>query len=205
LPIKLPTLTTYQATKILSNSAQSGGYNIDDGGGSISEYGICWATNTLQPTLSNSSERMFGSPNTSFTKSMTNLLPTTTYYVRAYAINNAGIGYGNTLSFTTASPSPPVLGSTAYNSSTLTSNSITILCSLTSIGSSPITSMGVCYSYTNSMPTTSSTKSTVSYTSLGNYSVQLIGLLSKKKYYARFFATNQAGTVYSSVITFTTL
>jgi hypothetical protein len=180
LPIKLPTLTTYQATKILSNSAQSGG-------------------------LSNSSERTFGSPNTSFTKSMTNLLPTTTYYVRAYAINNAGIGYGNTLSFTTSSPSPPVLGSTAYNSSTLTSNSITILCSLTSIGSSPITSMGVCYSYTNSLPTTSSTKTTVSYTSLGNYSVQLIGLLSKKKYYARFFATNQAGTVYSSVITFTTL
>lgn len=66
-------------------------------------------------------------------------------------------------------------------------------------------SPGVCYSYTNSLPTTSSTKATVSYTSLGNYSVQLSGLLSKKKYYARVFATNQAGTVYGTLITFTTL
>lgn len=205
LPIELPTLTTYQVTKILSNSAQSGGYNINDGGGTISEYGICWATNTYQPTLSNTSDRTFGTPYSSFTKTMTSLLPNTTYYVRAYAINTAGIGYGNTLSFTTASLSPPVLGSTTYNSSSLTSSSISINLSLTSIGSSPITSMGVCYSYTSSLPTTSSSKTTVYYSSLGNYSVQLSGLLSKKKYYARTFATNQAGTVYGSVITFTTL
>jgi uncharacterized protein (TIGR02145 family) len=38
----------------------------------------------------------------SFTSSFTGLVPNTTYYVRAYATNSAGTGYGNEVSFTTA-------------------------------------------------------------------------------------------------------
>ena len=41
----------------------------------------------------------------SFTSIFTNLLPGTTYYVRAYATNSAGTAYGNELSFTTLNTS----------------------------------------------------------------------------------------------------
>jgi hypothetical protein len=37
-----------------------------------------------------------------FTSTLTGLMPTTTYYVRAYATNNVGTAYGNELSFTTS-------------------------------------------------------------------------------------------------------
>jgi hypothetical protein len=205
LSVKVPTLSTSQVTNILSNSAQSGGNNINDGGGLISEYGVCWATTTIQPTLSNSSATTYGSPNASFVQTMNSLLPGTTYYVRAYAKNSAGIGYGNSINFTTSASSTPMILTNGYVSGTLTSSSASISCDLSSIGSSPITSMGVCYSYSSSLPTTSNSKATVSYTALGSYTVKLTGLITKKKYYARAYATNQYGTVYGSVITFTTL
>jgi uncharacterized protein (TIGR02145 family) len=38
----------------------------------------------------------------SFTATLTNLKPKTTYYVRAYATNSSGTGYGNELTFTTS-------------------------------------------------------------------------------------------------------
>ena len=37
----------------------------------------------------------------SFTSMLTGLLPGTTYYLRAYAANNAGTSYGDELTFTT--------------------------------------------------------------------------------------------------------
>jgi uncharacterized protein (TIGR02145 family) len=44
----------------------------------------------------------------SFTSFITGLIANTTYYVRAYATNIVGVGYGNTQSFMTADPSGPV-------------------------------------------------------------------------------------------------
>ena len=41
------------------------------------------------------------SPGTSFTSNITGLTTYTKYYVRAYATNSTGTGYGNELSFTT--------------------------------------------------------------------------------------------------------
>ena len=65
------------------------------------------------------------------------------------------------------------------------------------------TLLGVCYSYTLTSPTvTNSIKTT--YNGIGNYSVTLTSLLSKKKYYVRAYATNATGTSYGAVITFTT-
>ena len=113
-----------------------------------------------------------------------------------------GTGYGNTISFTTAAITP--LSVSTLNSTSITSNSAKINFNLASIGSSSITSIGVCYSYTLTSPTvTNSIKTT--YNGIGNYSVTLTSLLSKKKYYVRAYATNATGTSYGAVITFTTL
>jgi hypothetical protein len=85
----LPTLTTaaFTATDVKGNSAKAGGAVTNDGGGSISAQGLCWST-SASPTVANS-------VSVSFTDLMTGLSPNTTYYVRAYATNPAGTGYGS--------------------------------------------------------------------------------------------------------------
>ena len=87
----------------------------------------------------------------SFNSTMTGLNPLTTYYVRAYATNALGTGYGNELSFSTtalASPGPtvPVVGtstSTITGSTTASSGGY-----VSNDGGSPVTARGVCWSTT---------------------------------------------------------
>jgi len=98
-----PSLTTAAATQITYNSAKSGGNVTSDGGAAVTAYGVCW--NTAQnPTISNS-HTTDGSGNGSFISNLTSLLPSTNYWIRAYATNSAGTAYGNQQPFTTA-PAP---------------------------------------------------------------------------------------------------
>jgi len=95
----IPVLTTSVVTGITHNSAGSGGVITSDGGASVTARGVCWSTGT-NPTLTDP-HTTDGSGTGSFTSNMTGLNPNTTYYVRAWASNSAGTGYGNALPFTT--------------------------------------------------------------------------------------------------------
>jgi hypothetical protein len=92
-------LTTSAVTSITTTSAVSGGNITADGGSSITERGICWGT-ASNPTTANS-KATSGTGTGEFTADMTELSPNTTYYVRAYAVNEAGTTYGNEVSFKT--------------------------------------------------------------------------------------------------------
>jgi hypothetical protein len=86
---------------IYGNKALTGGGKIIRIGSSlITAQGLCWGTSP-SPTTANSIT-------TTFTDTLKNLTPNTTYYVRAYATNAAGTGYGNEISFN----SGQVFGST---------------------------------------------------------------------------------------------
>lgn len=68
-----------------------------------------------------------------------------------------------------------------------------------------VTEYGVCYSETNSKPTTSDTYiSRVGSATSGEFSITLEGLKSLTKYYVTVYARNKVGIYYSSVVTFTT-
>jgi hypothetical protein len=97
--INVPTLTTFQTSSISHQDASSGGHITSDGGSVVTANGVVWDTST-NPTISLSTkttEPIFGN----FKSSITGLKALTKYYVRAYATNTAGTGYGNELSFTT--------------------------------------------------------------------------------------------------------
>ncbi len=100
----IPTLTTAAASNITIFTANSGGNISDDGGALVSARGVCWSTST-NPTIANSTTSD-GTGSGSYTSLMTGLQPSTTYYVRAYATNSIGTGYGNEISFTTPPPTP---------------------------------------------------------------------------------------------------
>ena len=98
-PGSLASIMTTAVTSITGTTAVSGG-NIFNGGGSlITQRGVCYST-TPTPTTANTTV-ISGSGTGSFTSNLSGLSPTTTYYVRAYAINSAGTVYGNEVSFTT--------------------------------------------------------------------------------------------------------
>jgi uncharacterized protein (TIGR02145 family) len=96
--VQLPSVTTTAVGSITSASAMSGGIITSDGGSAVTGAGICWST-TPSPVIS-SSKTSDGAAGT-FSSNMGGLLGNTTYYVRAYATNISGTGYGNELSFTT--------------------------------------------------------------------------------------------------------
>ena len=105
--ISPPTLTTTSVSSITTSTASSGGTSISQGGSVITVKGVEWSTSSAFTSVSSTSD---GSGTTDFTSSITNLAPNTTYYVRAYATNSSGTGYGNTVSFQTAAL--PVTGLT---------------------------------------------------------------------------------------------
>ena len=82
-----------------ARSATGGGTITSDGGASVTERGVCWST-AHNPTISDS-KTSDGMGTGTFTSSISGLNSVTTYYVRAYATNSAGIAYGNEITFTT--------------------------------------------------------------------------------------------------------
>ena len=92
----LPTVTTIAVTNIDATSATSGGNVTDDGEATVTARGVCWST-SHNPTISDSYTTN-GTGTGSFTSSLTNLTPNTTYYVRAYATNSVGTAYGSEVS-----------------------------------------------------------------------------------------------------------
>ena len=82
------------------SSAISGGYVEDDGGMGIIDCGICWSTNDNPTIADNKTIDTLGA--FGFESSITGLEANTTYYVRAYATNSVGTGYGNVISFKTS-------------------------------------------------------------------------------------------------------
>jgi hypothetical protein len=100
--LALPTLAaTTAVTSITAETGSSGGNVSNDGGATVTDRGVCWAT-TSTPTTANS-KISTGSGTGSFTSAISGLNCFKTYYVRAYATNAAGTAYGTQVSFTTAS------------------------------------------------------------------------------------------------------
>lgn len=97
--IQVPVLTTSEVSTITETSAQCGGTITSDGGAAVTTRGVCWST-AQTPTF-NDNINTGGTGDGSFSGSITGLTANSTYYVRAFATNSVGTGYGNEVSFTT--------------------------------------------------------------------------------------------------------
>lgn len=192
----VPILTTTAVSSITGTTASSGGTISSDGGYSITAKGICWSTSS-NPTISDNTTND-GSGTASYTSSMTGLTPGTTYYVRAYATNSMGTGYGSQVSFVTLTL-PTVTTSAASMTGAFTGSGGG---NVTSEGSSSVTAKGVCWSVYSS-PTISNPKTTDG-SGLGSFTSSLTGLTPNTTFYVRAYATSAAGTAYGNQVSFTT-
>lgn len=141
---EVPIITTSNVTNITATSATCGGNITDEGSSTVVARGVCWSTGITPTDLD--SKTTDGAGAGSFISNLTDLNRGTIYFVRAYATNNAGTGYGNEISF----PTNPFELATLTTSTTvsLTENIAISGGNITSDGGSPITARGVCWSTT---------------------------------------------------------
>ena len=198
LEIVLPVVLTDSATNISTTSAAIGGEVTDDGNGVVTERGVVYSTNP-NPTIENN-KVVCGSGKGAFSCNLTDLQDGSTYYVRAYAVNQKGTAYGEEKSFTTtAIIVPSVTTSSATN---ISYTSASVGGNVTDDGGATVTERGVVYS-TSKNPTISNTKK-VSGSGTGSFSVSLTGLSEGTTYYVRAYAINSKGTAYGEEKSFTT-
>ena len=97
----LPQVNTTSVTNVTSSTALVTGEVISEGGDQNTTRGFCYST-ASNPTLSNYTT-MNGTGIGIYSGTLMNLIPSTTYYIRAYATNSLGTSYGSELNFTSSS------------------------------------------------------------------------------------------------------
>jgi uncharacterized protein (TIGR02145 family) len=107
IQVDLPTVTTNEVTNITDYGAVSGGNVTASGGVDILAKGIVWSR-SKNPTVDLESKTDEGTGLGAFSSTMSNLTSGSTYYVRAYATNVAGTGYGKEMEFKTTGEAPYV-------------------------------------------------------------------------------------------------
>lgn len=94
-------ISTNQTKYVGISTASSGGKITNPSADPIISAGVCWSRNPL-PTV-NDSKQIRSSATDSFTCILSNLIPKTGYYVRAYVETSAGVIYGAQRTFATDS------------------------------------------------------------------------------------------------------
>jgi uncharacterized protein (TIGR02145 family) len=95
----IPSVTTTTVSNVTATSATTGGDVTQDGGAPVTARGVAYGTSSSPSTSGTITSD--GTGTGGFTSTLTGLMPSTTYYVRAYATNSVGTAYGNEVSFTT--------------------------------------------------------------------------------------------------------
>jgi uncharacterized protein (TIGR02145 family) len=193
-----PSVKTSPVTEIGPNTAITGGEVTSDGYVDVIVRGVCYGTKKSPGIDGDRTTDGYGEG--PFTSTLTNLTPNTQYFVRAYAINAEGTGYGEQLTFTTSKFGVPTLTTSAVT--LITQTTAISGGNITSDGGVEVTARGVCWS-THAVPTISDSK-TINGTGSGSFTSSITGLTGNTTYYVRAYATNSEGTAYGQEISFRT-
>lgn len=195
------TVETSQITSITEATATCGGLISADGGSEVTVRGVCWSTSPT-PTIVN--DTTIDAAGTGlFASRIKGLKSSTTYYVRAYAVNKGGTGYGLQMTFTTKTISISTL---PISISFLTATSAISGGNIISDGDSStltVKARGVCWN-TFPSPTIENSKSSDGVGG-GSFKSHIDSLTAFTTYYVRAYATNGNGTIYGNELIFMTL
>lgn len=200
VPHAVPSVTTVSVSNISYTTAVSGGSSISDNGLDITSKGVVWSTEA-NPTIELSTKTENGAGKEDYLADLSGLSPGTKYYIRAYAINSDGVGYGNEITFETLSQSKATV--TTYAPSEVTSSSAMSGGNVISDGGAEVTGRGVVWS-TDHNPIISLDTKTSDGTGVGKFTSAIFGLAPGTTYYVRAYVTNPLGTSYGEEVSFTT-
>ena len=191
-------VATATPTVITATSAVVGGMVMLPEGSHVFLRGVCWGTD-LDPDI-DGSHTSDGMGIGSFNDTLEGLNMNTTYYVRAYAVSEYGLAYGNVMTFTTMSGIPQV---STIEVTDITTHSAVCGGTVTDDGGLDITACGVCWSEEPN-PTIEDSH-TSEETGMGSFSSSLTNLAPGTVYYVRAYVTNAQATYYGGEMFFTTL
>jgi uncharacterized repeat protein (TIGR01451 family) len=192
-----PWLTTATPSGVTETAAIVGGTVTGDGGTAVTERGLCWNT-TGDPTLGDSHASM-GLGLGAFETTLTDLQRNTTYYVRAYATNSTGTGYGTLQTFTTGASTARI---TTHDATAIDHQSATVPITVMHDGGHAIQAVGVCWNTTGA-PTFSDARRTLP-TNVKAFRMALEQLVPGTRYYVRAYAVTDFGVSYGNEIAFVT-
>jgi len=192
-------VSTSSATNVTPSSATLNGSIIKVGSPAYSEKGFCYST-SANPTINSTKKTVSGTGEGNYSLSISGLSYNTTYYYKAYAIQNGTPIYGTEVSFNTGYTEAVV---EAYSSVTdIKYDSAKLSFIIKNIGDPACTEAGICYG-TSSNPTTSSNKVKGN---VGTYkqTLTVTGLQESTTYYFRGYVIQNGQPVYSSTFSFKT-
>jgi len=204
-----PTVTTNSITSINYNTAVGGG-NVTSDGGLTTTRGICYSSETLIPTITDTIITDTSTGTGSYSCNIAGLIAGTEYYVRAWATNSIGTSYGAVETFTTLS-APTGLPVVKTASATLiTSLSADLWGAINSDGGSGILHYGFYISVNAnplSSPNASDDKGAIgsSIPPIWGFDTLVKPLSSGTTYYFLAYAENVNGVTYGNIESFTTL
>ena len=198
--VALPTLSAVVVSSISSTAATLSSTITYHGGETVTEVGFYYST---ESEFDHDTALKVSSPYSAdtFSIGVAELAINTQYYVKAYAINSAGIAYSEVNDFKTSSSSPSVK---TLGASEVTPESAVLSGTVLSDNGSSVTERGIVWLQGYGTPTTDSYKVMASGT-LGDFSVALSDLDPNKKYSFRAYAINAKGTAYGELMTFSTV
>jgi len=156
----------------------------------ITDKGVCYSSQINPPT--DNSKVSAGGGTGSFSAILIDLIESTVYYVRPYAVANGVTYYGKVKIFKTLL-SINEQNLTISEASNITFNSATFHASVAA--NTTIIDKGICYSSQNNVPTTKDSKS-IFGAGIGSFSMTLANLIENTVYYVRLYAIVADSTVY---------
>jgi uncharacterized protein (TIGR02145 family) len=202
-----PTVTTKEPYNITTKGAYSGGALESDGGARVRNVGVVFAKHddptkedSLSTTITNSNAEAWNCNLAIFKL----LEPGTTYYVRAWAENECGVGYGEVLNFTTLDVVLPEV--TTDSISGIEALQATCHYTVVNDGGGTLKNRGICWDYDPDVNLEKeNVKKAEGYGYVGTYAVAMTNLEAGMTYYVRAYATNETGVAYGEELSFTTL
>ncbi len=201
---KAPEVTTGTGENITSTSLEVSGKIANIGSSDVVQHGHVLSETNQTPTTSDFKTEL-GTANApkDYKSGFSGLKANTTYYVRAYATNAAGTGYGSVATIKTAN----VVASTVTtgNVTNITTSSADVGVTRNTLGTTTNGQVGICWSSTNQTPTIADTKRENGSSNAPEFfNINLTNLNPNTTYYVRGYATTAAGTGYGEVKSFKT-
>ena len=186
------------ADKDLTASSMKVSATITDKRGfDILGRGFCWSAETAEPSVNGNKIEVKETTDT-FSALIEGLKPEQRYYIRAYALNEKGIGYSNTIECTT--PVKQTVSLSVPDYSDLDVSSVHIKSIITAAADFSIIEKGACFSKTVTLPTINDTSAKDE--SEGNaVDFTITGLEEGATYYISAYARTRDGVFYSTSIT----
>ncbi len=188
------TVSTSAATDISTTSAKLNGVINDVGSPAYTQRGFCYSSTNPTPTISNDKVVQHVSFAGNYKETVSNLQEGTTYYVRAFAVQDNQYTYGNTISFTTNSE--PSVRTDAVTSLTKVDQlgggffyqwSATFNATVLSTGWPAYNGRGFVYGTTLNPTVGSGTSISLSGSGTGRFSATVDNLSDMQTYYVRAY------------------